>query len=63
MSLRVVPINQRDARQFVAAWHRHHLPPPGSVFQLAVADDEDVLPNPLGGNRMNLDRGAGVRNP
>lgn len=43
MGLRIVPITQQDAKAFVAEWHRHHRPPLGSVFQVAVADDDDVL--------------------
>ncbi|MEU1221323.1 XF1762 family protein [Streptomyces microflavus] len=41
--LHLVPVRQRDAREFVAAWHRHHRPPPGAVFCVGAADDEGVL--------------------
>ncbi|MFE1289693.1 XF1762 family protein [Streptomyces sp. NPDC058751] len=41
--LHVVPVRQRDAKAFVAAWHRHHRPPAGSVFCLGAADDAGVL--------------------
>ena len=43
MSLRIVPVKSDEAQGFVRMWHRHHLPPPGSVFCLGVADDEGVL--------------------
>ena len=43
MNLRVVHINRADAFGFVADHHRHHKPPPGSVFQLGVADEDDTL--------------------
>jgi hypothetical protein len=43
MSLHVVPTRHRDARQFVAAWHRHLPPPAGAVFCLGVADGLGVL--------------------
>lgn len=43
MSLQVVPITQREAFEFVRDQHRHHLPPRGSKFQLAVADGEDIV--------------------
>lgn len=43
MSLRVVPVKFAEARDFVAAWHRHNSPPPGCVFCLGVADEDDVL--------------------
>lgn len=41
--LRVVPITQREAKAFVAAVHRHHKPPAGSVFCIAVAVDDTVV--------------------
>ncbi|MER7761536.1 XF1762 family protein [Streptomyces sp. NPDC097619] len=41
--LHVVPVRQKDAKAFVAAWHRHHRPPVGAVFCLGAADDEGVL--------------------
>lgn len=43
MSLRVVPITFPAACAFVAMWHRHHEPPQGHKFSVAVADDGDVL--------------------
>ncbi|MFI9052448.1 XF1762 family protein [Streptomyces sp. NPDC053427] len=41
--LHLVPLRQKDAREFVAAWHRHHRPPPGAVFSVGAADDDGVL--------------------
>lgn len=43
MSLQIVPVTQREAFAFVADKHRHHSPPRGSKFQLAVADDEEIV--------------------
>ena len=43
MSLRTVPVRFADARDFVEAWHRHNAPPPGAVFCLGAADDDNVL--------------------
>lgn len=43
MNLRVVPVRQRDAREFVAAHHRHHGAPPGAVFCVGVADGEVLV--------------------
>jgi hypothetical protein len=40
--LEIVPTTQAEAKAFVARHHRHHKPPLGSVFQLAVAKGEDV---------------------
>lgn len=42
-ALQVVPVRQRDARAFVAMWHRHLAPPAGAVFCLGVADGDRVL--------------------
>jgi len=42
MSLRIVPVELRDARAFVAAHHRHHEPPVGHKFSVGVAEG-DVL--------------------
>ncbi|MEU0857488.1 XF1762 family protein [Streptomyces griseofuscus] len=41
--LHVVPVRQKDAKDFVTAWHRHHRPPPGAVFCLGAADEVGVL--------------------
>jgi hypothetical protein len=43
VSLRLVPVSQRDAKAFTAMWHRHHAPPRGMKFAVGVADDEGVL--------------------
>lgn len=37
--LTVTPVTFREACAFVARHHRHHLPPRGDVFRLAVADE------------------------
>lgn len=41
--LRLVPVRFRDARAFVAMWHRHHGAPVGMVFAVGAADDAGVL--------------------
>ena len=41
--LSIVPITQREAKAFVARHHRHHRPPRGSVFQVAVADEAGTV--------------------
>lgn len=43
MTLRIVPIRQREARAFVAQWHRRLPPPQGAVFCLGVACELNVL--------------------
>ena len=42
MGLTVVPITLREARAYVGRHHRHHKPPTGGLFALAVADGEHV---------------------
>lgn len=37
--LMVVPVSLREAAAYVLAHHRHHLPPRGHKFSLAVADE------------------------
>ncbi|MER7937862.1 MULTISPECIES: XF1762 family protein [unclassified Streptomyces] len=41
--LHVVPVRQRDAKLFVAEWHRHHRPPAGAVFCIGAADEQAML--------------------
>ncbi|MFJ4342623.1 XF1762 family protein [Streptomyces sp. NPDC088915] len=41
--LHLVPVRQKDAKDFVASWHRHHRPPPGAVFAVGAADQHGVL--------------------
>lgn len=41
--LHLVPVRSRDARAFVAMWHRHHAPPVGQIFAVGAADDAGVL--------------------
>lgn len=41
--LHLTPVRSRDARAFVAMWHRHHQPPAGQIFAIGVADDDGVL--------------------
>jgi hypothetical protein len=41
--LRVVPVKRSDAAAFVAGWHRHNQPPPGTVFCLGAASETDRL--------------------
>lgn len=43
MSLRLVPVTRVVARGFIEMHHRHHRPPPGAVFQVGVANEQDVL--------------------
>lgn len=42
-ALSTVPITQRDAKAFIAQHHRHHAPPTCSIFQVAVARDEQIV--------------------
>lgn len=37
---RIVPVSFADACQFVAEWHRHHVPPVGHKFSIGAAVGE-----------------------
>jgi len=37
------PITLREANQFIAEHHRHHLPPQGAKFAVAVAEGDDIV--------------------
>ena len=42
--LTIVPITQKDAAEFIRAYHRHHKPlKVGYVFSIAVQDDKGVI--------------------
>lgn len=41
--LRIVPIFQKEANDFVSLYHRHHKPVVGSITQIAVADEFQVV--------------------
>ena len=43
MSLRLCPVSRDQANEFVAAWHRHNAPMPGSKFNIGVSDEQGVL--------------------
>lgn len=41
--LHLVPVRSREARAYVAMWHRHHAPPVGQIFAIGAATDDGVL--------------------
>jgi hypothetical protein len=43
MKLEIQPISFGEACEFVRQYHRHHLPPVGAKFSLAVNDGEKVV--------------------
>ncbi len=43
MALTLQPVNFAQASAFIAAYHRHHLPPQGWKFGVAVNDGEKVV--------------------
>ncbi|MFD8611049.1 XF1762 family protein [Streptomyces sp. NPDC059631] len=43
MNLHRVPVSFASAREFIAAHHRHHAPPPGHKGCVGVADESGVL--------------------
>ena len=56
--MRVVPITFAEARAFVEAHHRHHLPPVGHLFSIAAAQEDVIVAVAIVGRpvaRMNQD--------
>lgn len=43
MALQLVPITYREACAFIERHHRHHPPPTGQVFAVAVAQGEKIV--------------------
>jgi hypothetical protein len=43
MKLELQPITFREAKAFIALHHRHHLPPQGWLFGIAVNNGSDVV--------------------
>ena len=41
--LRIVPVDLKSARAFVAEHHRHHLPPIGHKFSIGVASGDQLV--------------------
>jgi len=41
--MKIVPCTQKLAKQFVKLHHRHHKPPLGAIFCIAVIDDEGLV--------------------
>lgn len=41
--LRPVPLTQREAFAFIRTHHRHHKPPVGDIFRVAVACGEELV--------------------
>lgn len=43
MALIIVPVSMQDAREWVKRVHRHHLPPIGGLFAVAIAEEEQIV--------------------
>lgn len=43
MTLSLQPTTYEDACEFVSRYHRHHIPPQGHKFSIAVADEEKIV--------------------
>lgn len=43
MSLHLQPVTLKEANRFIEQHHRHHLPPQGAKFAIAVNDGEKVV--------------------
>jgi hypothetical protein len=57
--MKLIPIKQRDARAFVDAHHRHNKAPRGSVFQIGLEKDNELIGCIMVGRPVsrNLDNG------
>jgi hypothetical protein len=43
MSLHAIPINLKEAKEFVASFHRHNKPPHGALFAVGVSDGAEMV--------------------
>lgn len=43
MTLQLIPIDQGEAFEYVGKHHRHHKPPPGTIFQIAASDGDKIV--------------------
>ena len=43
MTLALQPITYAEACEFITRWHRHHLPPQGHKYSIAVNDGDKVV--------------------
>jgi hypothetical protein len=43
VTLHLVPVRSRAAREFITLHHRHHRPPAGQVFAVGVADGDELV--------------------
>jgi len=43
MTLTLQPITYAEACEFITRWHRHHLPPQGHKYSIAVNDGDKVV--------------------
>ena len=43
MTIEVVPVTLRQAQNFVALHHRHHLPPRGQKFSIGIERDAELV--------------------
>lgn len=41
--IELIPIFQKEAKEFIAKHHRHHKPPVGSIFQIAATLDGKII--------------------
>jgi len=56
--MHLIPITRAEAFAFIKERHRHHKPPVGSIFQIAVADDDKIIGVAVVGHpvaRMSMD--------
>ena len=57
--LEIVPITQKEAKKYIEKHHRHHRPPVGSILNVAVARDGEIVGVAMAGRPVarGLDNG------
>ena len=62
MSLYLVPLTQRQAKDACASWHRHNPPPRGDIFRVGAAVDGELVAVGIAGRPVSrhLDDGQTV---
>lgn len=57
--MKLIPIKQKDAKKFIDTYHRHNKAPRGSVFQIGLQKDNELIGCIMVGRPVsrNLDNG------
>lgn len=60
--LKLVPLTQRQAREFIGLHHRHNLPPRGDIIRVGLSSQGEIVAVGMGGRPVarSLDDGATI---